>query len=41
LRITAVSATESVVDMRSVSRVGHSDIGTNAARIRTYFARLS
>ena len=29
-----------VVDVRSVSRVGMSDLGTNAARIRTYLAAL-
>ncbi|GJG89002.1 hypothetical protein tb265_41830 [Gemmatimonadetes bacterium T265] len=29
------------VDVRSVSRVGGSDIGTNAARIRAYLARLA
>ena len=28
------------VDVRSVSRVGVSDVGTNAARIRAYLARL-
>jgi len=28
------------VDVRSVSRVGQSDVGTNARRIRTYLARL-
>jgi uncharacterized protein (DUF1499 family) len=28
------------VDMRSVSRIGRSDIGTNARRIRQYLARL-
>ncbi len=28
------------VDMRSVSRVGGSDVGANAARIRAFFARL-
>ncbi len=28
------------VDVRSVSRVGGSDVGTNAARIRAYLARL-
>jgi uncharacterized protein (DUF1499 family) len=29
------------VDIRSVSRVGRSDIGTNAARIRAYLQKLS
>lgn len=29
------------VDVRSVSRVGRSDVGTNAARIRKYLARLN
>jgi uncharacterized protein (DUF1499 family) len=29
------------IDVRSVSRVGVSDIGTNAARIRAYLARLN
>jgi len=29
------------VDVRSVSRVGQSDVGTNARRIRTYLARLA
>ena len=28
------------VDVRSVSRVGRSDVGTNAARIRAYFRKL-
>ena len=31
----------SVVDMRSVSRLGGSDVGTNASRIRAYLARLT
>jgi hypothetical protein len=31
----------SLVDIRSVSRVGVSDLGTNAKRIRTYLAKLS
>ena len=31
----------SVVDMRSLSRVGTSDVGVNAKRIRAYLARLS
>ena len=30
-----------VVDVRSVSRVGKSDVGTNAKRIRTYLAKLT
>lgn len=30
----------SVVDVRSVSRLGGSDVGTNASRIRAYVARL-
>lgn len=29
------------VDVRSVSRVGRSDVGTNARRIRSYMARLA
>lgn len=29
------------VDVRSVSRVGKSDVGTNAARVREYLARLA
>ncbi|HEY4039455.1 MAG TPA: DUF1499 domain-containing protein [Burkholderiaceae bacterium] len=29
------------LDMRSVSRVGRSDLGVNAARMRSYLARLS
>jgi uncharacterized protein (DUF1499 family) len=28
------------VDVRSVSRIGRSDIGTNARRIRSYFEKL-
>lgn len=31
----------SIVDVRSVSRVGRSDVGANAARIRSYFAELT
>src|SRR5690606_11832912 len=30
----------SLVDVRSKSRVGRSDVGTNAARIRRFLARL-
>ncbi len=29
------------IDVRSVSRVGRSDVGTNAARIRAYLARIA
>ena len=29
------------VDARSVSRVGRSDLGTNAARIRRFLAKLA
>jgi len=39
IRITPM-ATGSRVDMRSVSRVGRSDVGANAARIRAFFAAL-
>jgi uncharacterized protein (DUF1499 family) len=28
------------IDVRSKSRVGRSDVGTNAARIRSYLSRL-
>jgi uncharacterized protein (DUF1499 family) len=34
-------STGSRVDVRSVSRVGKSDVGTNAARVRTFLARLA
>lgn len=41
--VVRVSATEagSQIDVRSLSRVGRSDVGANAARIRTYLAELS
>ena len=35
------TATGSRVDMRSVSRVGKSDVGANAARIREFFTKLA
>jgi uncharacterized protein (DUF1499 family) len=34
-------AAGSRVDVRSVSRVGKSDVGTNAARVRSFLARLA
>ncbi|HYW49026.1 MAG TPA: DUF1499 domain-containing protein [Gemmatimonadaceae bacterium] len=40
IRVTP-SGAGSVIDVRSVSRLGGSDVGTNAARIRAYLARLS
>jgi uncharacterized protein (DUF1499 family) len=40
VRITA-TGDGSRVDVRSVSRVGRSDVGTNAERIRQYLGRLS
>lgn len=40
IRIRAVG-TGSRVDVRSVSRVGESDVGTNARRIQTYLRRLA
>lgn len=40
IRITPTAA-GSRVDMRSVSRVGRSDVGANAARIRKFFAKLA
>jgi len=40
VRITP-QAQGSVVDVRSLSRVGGSDFGTNAKRVRAYLRRLS
>jgi hypothetical protein len=37
----AENRTSSIVDMRSVSRVGQSDIGVNAERVREFLADLS
>ena len=41
--VIRVSAADyrSLVDIRSVSRVGRSDVGTNARRIRSFVAKLS
>ena len=39
VRVTPAPA-GSRIDVRSVSRVGGSDVGTNARRIRTYLERL-
>jgi uncharacterized protein (DUF1499 family) len=41
LRIAPRGADSAVVDMRSKSRVGKSDVGANAARIRAYFSALA
>jgi uncharacterized protein (DUF1499 family) len=40
IRVTPATA-GSRIDVRSVSRVGKSDVGTNAARIRSYLAKVS
>jgi uncharacterized protein (DUF1499 family) len=39
-RLTAIGPDETRVDMRSISRVGRGDIGTNAARVRAFLAAL-
>jgi len=39
-RLTAIGTDETRVDMRSISRVGRSDIGTNARRVRAFLAAL-
>jgi len=41
IRITATEAGTSGVDIRSVSRIGVSDLGANAARIKAYIGSLS
>lgn len=40
VRVTPLESGGSRVDARSVSRVGMSDLGANAARLRTFFAAL-
>jgi uncharacterized protein (DUF1499 family) len=41
IRVSAVPDGTSRVDLRSVSRVGRSDVGTNARRIREFLAELT
>lgn len=41
VRVSAIPDGTSRVDVRSVSRVGRSDVGTNARRIRAFLAELS
>jgi len=41
VRVTAADERRSLVDVRSVSRVGRSDVGKNAARIRAYLRRIT
>lgn len=40
VRLTPIGS-RTVVDVRSVSRIGRSDLGTNARRVREYLAALS
>lgn len=40
VRVTAAGDGRSRIDVRSVSRVGRSDLGANAARIRSYLAAV-
>ena len=40
VRVTPISRAVSAVDIRSVSRVGRSDLGANARRIRQFFVVL-
>ncbi|MBY0447946.1 MAG: DUF1499 domain-containing protein, partial [Hyphomonadaceae bacterium] len=37
VRVDPVGASEALVDVRSASRVGISDLGANAARIRAFY----
>ncbi len=41
VRVRPAGAAGAVVDVRSVSRVGRSDVGANAARIRRYVSQLT
>ena len=40
IAILVAAGSGSRIDMRSASRLGRSDLGVNAARIRAYFAAL-
>ncbi|MBI5441916.1 MAG: DUF1499 domain-containing protein [Deltaproteobacteria bacterium] len=40
IRVVAAADGRSIVDVRSVSREGRSDVGTNARRIRAFLAKL-
>lgn len=40
IRILEVSANQSKIDIRSMSRLGKSDLGANAKRIREYFKKF-
>jgi uncharacterized protein (DUF1499 family) len=41
VRLTAVNGSTCIDVIRSVSRVGRSDAGTNAARIRVYLSKIA
>jgi len=41
IRLTSLSETQTRIDVRSLSRVGGSDVGKNAARIREYLEHLN
>lgn len=41
LRVSALPDSTSRIDMRSVSRLGRSDLGTNARRVREFLAELA
>lgn len=40
IRLTELDANRTVIDVRSKSRVGGSDVGTNARRIRNYLRKI-